>query len=130
MSEMQSLEAQREKLNVFITLATTALQHHRVGEPSKLERHNDNILRILQHVTALITTGTSGNIPRPKNDPNASRVVAVTANVRNDSIRALLVTTNTRLGMSSVETKIDSLGGKREGEDVLSNWEKRECVFS
>lgn len=107
MSEMQSLEAQREKLNVFITLATTALLRHRVGEPSKLERHNDNILRILQHVTALITTGTSGNITKPKNDPNAPRVVAVTANVRNDSIRMLLVTTNTRLGMSSVETKID-----------------------
>lgn len=121
---MQSLEAQREKLNVFITLATTALQHHRVGEPSK-ERHNDNILRILHHVTALVTTGTPRNMPKPNND-----VVAVTANVRNDSIRTLLVTRNSRLGMSPVETKIDSLGGKRAGEDVLCNWEKRECVLS
>lgn len=132
MSDIESLEAQREKMNVFITLATTALQHHRVDEPSKLERHDDNILRILQRVTTLLTTGTPGNLPRPTNDHNVSRVVAVTANVRNDSIRTLLVTANTKQVSpgSEMETRIEPLGRKRAGEDVLRNWRERECVLS
>lgn len=129
---MESREAQREKLNIFITLATTALQHRRPDEPSRLERHSDDILRILQHIATLITTGAPKNYRKPKNDPNASRVVAVTANVQGNSIRTLLVTANTRLGVSpgsGVETDIKPLGGKKAGKDVLRDWDEQECVL-
>lgn len=134
-SDMDSLEdkAEREKLTISITLATVALQHHRVSGPSTLERHNDDILRILQHVATLITTGTARNSPDRKNDPNASRVVAVTANVQDDAIRALLVTTNTKRGSSpgpTQETEIRSLGTKKAGGEVLDRWYERECVLS
>lgn len=73
--------AEHEHLSIFITLATTALQLRRPDAPAESKKHADDTLSILQHVNTLLTTGTPGNVKGPANDADASRVVAVTANV-------------------------------------------------
>lgn len=119
-----------KSLSIFIALATTVLSAQRPSPPVVAKAKIDSELRTLQHVTTLLTTGTPRNTGGAKNDPYASRVVAVTANAKRRSIDSLvLVTENTRRNLSPGKTKLESLKPDVSG-DVLRKWHIMKCVFS
>lgn len=121
--------AERYQLYAFITLATTALNHHRPDEPVENKTDADDILFTLQHLTTLLTTDTLPGTKHPSRDPAGNRLVAVTATTSSQHINTLItVTRNTREKLSSSGYRMQSLKGDVEGKCKPGWWIERKCV--
>lgn len=117
--------ADRAKLNAEICFLTTALRFHREGQPEQSYKRSHPAMLTLHHVATLLTTGTPASVQGPDSDPNALRVVAVTANVAAEGlVRCILVTQNTRAGVSPQRARLQSLkpSSERTAEEILTQW--------
>lgn len=120
---VQTLEEEREKLSSFITFASAALQSRRPDSPAVAKDHSDQTLRILQHVTTLLNTGNiHGN--------DHSRTIAITANIRRQSIDALIIVSEDAGEKASLgHISLKQLIPEASEQGFLKRWSEPELEY-
>ncbi|CAL1710060.1 unnamed protein product [Somion occarium] len=123
-NDPSNLDLEYKNLCLSIAIATTALKGHRVRQATFGKKRLDPVLKSVQHIATLLTTGTPRDTKAPYRDTAASRVVAVTANADpNSKTCRVIVTQNTHTRLSPEKLDVQALepGPDQVDRDILPN---------
>ncbi|KAI0056057.1 hypothetical protein BV25DRAFT_1832607 [Artomyces pyxidatus] len=119
---------EREYLSLSLAMATVALQGVAMDEPIQAR---DRVLKSMQHLVSLLTTGIPTNTTMPWRHRLASRFIAATATASREGGLQGLVTKHTWAHTSKQKLQLERVdcAHSLSAKDILNKWRSRLCVF-